>query len=209
MNAAVIFDCEFLTSEGAQRRFWCGPDDPDPYVVQIGAVRLSLDAPHDIDDTLRLFIRPKDRQDRNLTIDPFFTKLTGIAKETVAREGVALASAIAALDDFSQGAQIWSWGKDEFNLMAISCYVEGIEPSIPISRFSNACHLLLQGGMPLEDLQRTRSSGLADYFAVEHPPMRGHDALDDALSVAYALQHLLRTEKLTTQDFLAADRADR
>nr|WP_275078093.1 hypothetical protein [Pseudovibrio sp. W64] len=40
MKTAVVFDCEFLTSEGAQRRFWCAPFDPDPVIAQIGAVKL-------------------------------------------------------------------------------------------------------------------------------------------------------------------------
>jgi hypothetical protein len=40
-----------------------------------------------------------------------------------------------------------------------------------------------------------------DYYGVERPPLRGHDALDDALSIAYTLQHLLRIGALSPQDF--------
>jgi len=36
---------------------------------------------------------------------------------------------------------------------------------------------------------------------VEHPPLRGHDALDDALSVTYAIQHLLKAGKLAPDVF--------
>jgi len=42
MPTAIIYDCEFLVSDGAQQRFWCGPTDPDPVIAQIGAVRLDL-----------------------------------------------------------------------------------------------------------------------------------------------------------------------
>ncbi|MFK7791543.1 MAG: exonuclease, partial [Devosiaceae bacterium] len=56
--------------------------------------------------------------------------------------------------------------------------------------------LLLAAGMPMEDLARTPSNKLAEYYAVSHPPLRGHDARDDALSVAYTLQHLLREGRL-------------
>ena len=58
---------------------------------------------------------------------------------------------IAALDDldgFSEGASFWSWGKDEFNALVISCYVANISPPIPATRFDNACKLLLRAGMP-------------------------------------------------------------
>ena len=63
----------------------------------------------------------------------------------------------------------------------------------------------------MEDLAKTRSNTLADYYGVEHPPLRGHDALDDALSVAYALHHLLKIGKLRQEararkDFAEADR---
>ncbi len=56
--------------------------------------------------------------------------------------------------------------------------------------------------MPYEDLKVTRSNTLAAYYKIDHPPLRGHDALDDALSVAYTLQHLLQSSKLMPEDFL-------
>ena len=87
-------------------------------------------------------------------------------------------------------------------MMAISCYVAGILVTITASRFDNACKLLLAAGMPLEDLANTRSSGLAEYYGVEHPPLRAHDGLDDALSIAYVLQHLLSNGKLSRKHFL-------
>lgn len=96
---------------------------------------------------------------------------------------------------------MWSWGKDELNMMAISCYIAGISPPIPASRFDNAVKLLLAAGMPVEDLARTPSNRLADYYGVDHPVLKGHDALDDALSVTYTLQYLLRSGKLLPSAF--------
>ena len=86
-------------------------------------------------------------------------------------------------------------------MVAISCYVEGLAPPIPVTRFGNACDLLLAAGMPYDELKTTRSDRLADHFGIEHPPLRGHDGLDDALSVAYVLQHFLRTGALSPADF--------
>ncbi|WP_421905512.1 hypothetical protein [Mameliella sp.] len=46
-----------------------------------------------------------------------------------------------------------------------------------------------------------RSNPLAGYSKLNHPPLRGHDALDDALSVTYVLQHHLQENRLTASDF--------
>ncbi|TIP14415.1 MAG: exonuclease, partial [Mesorhizobium sp.] len=127
--------------------------------------------------------------------------LTGITEETLETEGVGLAEALADIDRFSDGARFWSWGKDELNMVAISCYVAGIPVSIPANRFDNAVKLLLAAGMPIEDLARTPSNKLADYYGVDHAPLRAHDALDDALSLTYTLQHLLKSEKLQADVF--------
>lgn len=151
--------------------------------------------------THKAYVRPIDRFGERYALDPFFTGLTGITEEIVEAEGVALAEALAGVDRFSEGARLWSWGKDELNMVAISCYVAGIEPSIPATRFDNAVKLLIAAGMPIEDLARTPSNKLADYYGVEHPPLQGHDALDDALSLTYTLQHLMTAGMLRPDVF--------
>ncbi|MFT4180570.1 MAG: 3'-5' exonuclease [Rhizobium sp.] len=201
MKTAILFDCEFLCLEGSQRRFWCAAHDPDPVIAQVGGVKLSLEGDFAILDSYKAYVRPIDRFGEQYALDPFFTALTGITEENIKVEGMALQDAIAGLDRFSDGARLWSWGKDELNLMAISCYVAGIPPSIPAHHFDNAVKLLLAAGMPVEDLAKTPSNKLADYYGVQHPPLQGHDALDDALSLSYTLQHLLRAGKLRPEAF--------
>ena len=201
MTQAIVFDCEFAAIEGSQRRFWCGPFDPDPFIVQIGAAKLSLTDDYPILETLRIFIQPVDRSGAAFRIDPFLTQLTGITETDIADKGVPLETALAELDRFSNAADFWSWGKDELNMIAISCFAAGLEAAIPASRFGNACRLLLRAGMSYEDIQKTRSGGLAACFCVDHPRLRNHDALDDAMSVACTLQHLLRQGRLTPEAF--------
>jgi inhibitor of KinA sporulation pathway (predicted exonuclease) len=196
MKTAIIFDCEFLCLEGSQRRFWCAAHDPDPVIAQIGAVKFGLQGDFPIVDTFEAYVRPIDRFGNRYALDPFFKKLTGITEENIEAKGVPLQDALAQVDSFSGGARFWSWGKDELNMVAISCYVAGIPAPIPAHRFDNAVKLLLAAGMPVEDLARTPSNKLADYYSVQHPPLQGHDALDDALSVSYTLQHLMKTGKL-------------
>ncbi len=196
MKTAVIFDCEFLCLEGSQRRFWCAAIDPDPVIAQIGAAKISLEGEFAIRDTFKRYVVPVDRHGQRYALDPFFTQLTGISEGDIDREGVPITEALLALDSFAAGARCWSWGKDELNMVAISCYVAGVPFPIPAQRFDNAVKLLLAAGMPVEDLARTPSNKLVEYYGVEHPPLRGHDALDDALSVTYAVQHLLKAGKL-------------
>ncbi|SDE32675.1 exonuclease [Limimaricola pyoseonensis] len=201
MRHAIIYDCEFLTAEGSPSRHWNGPHDPDPVIAQIGAVRLGLERDFPLLDRLRLHVVPRDRAGHRQPLDPLFTRLTGITETVIDDEGLSLAEALARLDAFSEGLRLWSWGKDEFNMVAISCYVEGLAPPIPVSRFGNAGDLLLKAGVPLAELMTLRSNMMAAHFGVAPPGLRGHDGLDDALSVTYALQHLLREGRLEAAAF--------
>ncbi|AQS64364.1 hypothetical protein AGRHK599_LOCUS3848 [Rhizobium rhizogenes] len=201
MKTAIVFDCEFLCVQGSQNRFWCGAIDPDPVIAQIGAVRIGLEAGFPILETFKAYVTPVDRHGDKYALDPYFVNLTGITEEQIDQQGASLQEALSGLENFSEGAGFWSWGKDELNMLAISCYIAGISPPIPASRFDNAVKLLLAAGMPVEDLARTPSNRLADYYGIDHPVLRGHDALDDALSVAYTLQHLLRCGKLQASAF--------
>lgn len=201
MKSAVIFDCEFLCLEGSKRRFWCAAIDPDPVIAQVGAARIALEGGFEIIETFRAYVTPLDRHGRRYGLDPFFTQLTGITEDDIERAGQPLSEVLAAFDRFAHGARCWSWGKDELNMLAISCYIAGVTPPIPAGRFDNAVKLVLAAGMPVEDIARTPSNRLVEYFGVEHPPLRGHDALDDALSVTYAVQHLLRTGRLAADVF--------
>lgn len=201
MRSAVFYDCEYLTMEGAMKRHWAGPMDPDPIAVQIGAVKLGLEGDFPVLETERIYVTPVDRFGRECALDPYFIDLTGISQETVTSEGISLKSAIDRLAGFSDGACLWSWGKDELYLLGISCYVAGIDPVLPAHRCGNASRLLLNAGMPYEDIQKTNSGRLADYFGIDHPPLNGHDALDDAMSIALTLQHLLRNGRLSPGDF--------
>jgi DNA polymerase III epsilon subunit-like protein len=199
VETAIVIDCEYLTADGAQRRFWCGPQDPDPFVSQIGAVKLGLNDGA-IVDTIKIFVQPIDRFGQDAALDPYFTELTGITQSTIESEGIPLDEALSNLDQFSEGSDFWSWGKDELNI-AVSCYVAGIEPKISARRFDNARKLLQGVGMPHEDIQKTGSGELSAYFGIDAATLRAHDALDDALSVASVFQHLLRAGKLSKDHF--------
>ena len=203
-GTATLLDCEFLAIEGSPSRFWCGPYDPNPVPVQIGAVRLSLSEPFAVEDTLRLHIAARGRRGEALHVDPFLTRLTGIEDATVQEEGMSLSDALARLDAFSMGGPIWSWGRDELNL-ATGCFVEGVSMPISSRRFGNACTLMLAAGMPYADIKRTPSTRLAAYFGLPAPEGRDHDALTDASSLAAAVRHLLSEGRMSPLSVAMAD----
>ncbi|MEP3045433.1 MAG: 3'-5' exonuclease [Roseibium sp.] len=202
----IVFDCEYMTADGAMGRLWTGPVDPDPIVVQIGAVKLSLEGDCQIVDTERIFIRPVDRLGQILELDPYFIDLTGISQAKMDAEGISLLAALQKFKSFAAGEPFWSWGKDELNLLAISCFIAGIPPTIPAHRFGNARSLLFRTGMSQEDIMATNSGQLAAYFGIAEPNKQHHDALDDAMSVAMVLRHFLQSGQLSAQDF---DRSSR
>ena len=195
-DTAIIFDCEFRTAPGAPQRFWCGPNDPDPVVAQIGAVKLAMTRDAAILETWEQVVLPPSRSGESTGLHPFFTKLTGIDGVRMTRDGVPLGDALAGLERFSDGAPFWSWGKDEFNLLALSCYVAGLAPPIPVERFGNAARLFALAGFSDETIHGLRSPGLPAFLGIDAGALRAHDALGDAQAVALSLQHLIRTERL-------------
>jgi len=202
MDSVILFDCEFMTQAGALGRVWFGADDPDPQVVQIGAVKLAVRPKVEIADTLRLHVVPRSRMGGRLALDPYFTELTGVTEEMVDAEGLALHEAWARLAHFAGSARFWAWGKDELYLMAVSGYVVGVAPTIPATRFGNLRQLALRAGMPPADVAATGSGTFGDYFGVGAPGARRHDALDDAMSLALGVQHLLWEDRLCAADLL-------
>ncbi|WP_420413047.1 exonuclease [Roseibium sp.] len=200
-RTATIFDCEYLTADGAMKRYWAGPIDPDPVVAQIGAVNLSLGGDYPVVGSKRIYIGPLDRNGKKQKLDPYFTDLTGISQEEMDQNGVDLAEALCQFDHFSNGGTFWSWGKDELNLLGISCFVAGVAPPIPAHRFGNAKSLMVRAGMSSEDIEMTTSGQLAQRFEIPHDNQRHHDALDDALSITLTLQHFLRGGQLSQSDF--------
>ena len=206
-RTAIIYDCEFATAPGAPQRFWCGPMDPDPVVFQIGAVRLSLDAPFEPMERFEVLVQPLDRTGAAMELHPLNASLTGVTEDRLNKEGVPLAVALDQLGTFAGQDRLWAWGKDEFNMVAISCYVAGIVPPIPASRFGNAPELFLEAGVPLDVIHGLRSNTMLDHFGLSLPDARGHDALGDARMVAEVLRHLMQEGALDPMRLCAPLRA--
>lgn len=201
MSNIVVYDCEYLTREGAMGRLWSHHADPDPIVVQIGAVLLDLANNANIIDEIKIYINPEDRHGARYQLDPYFIDLTGITENDITRDAVDLASALDQLDTFSRGANFWSWGKDELFALGVSCFLRGIPPPICPGRFGNLKRAMHQAGMPEADIKSTSSGEIAEYFGVGSASLSKHDGLDDAISLARAVGHLIRKGHLSAQCF--------
>lgn len=201
MKTAIVWDVEFLTDAGAPQRFWCGPDDPDPVLAQIGAVRLGLEGDVPLLETFEQVVIPRDRHGAVWPLSPLFAKLTGISDARVAEEGAELGPALEALAAFAGDDTIWAWGNDEIFAVGISCYLAGIAPPVPATQFGNAVRLLVKAGVPKDEVVTLRSNTLCAHFGVDDGGAKAHDALGDAQSVAFVLQDFLRQGRLSAKDF--------
>ena len=201
MKSALVWDVEFLTDAGAPQRFWCGPRDPDPVLAQIGAVRLGLEGDFPLLDRFDRIVVPRDRAGAIWPLSPLMTRLTGISDARLAAEGVELEPALRALAGFAGDDTIWAWGNDEIFAVGISCYLAGVAPPLPATQFGNATRLLVKAGVPEAEVITLRSNTLCAHFGVDDAGAQAHDALGDAQSVAYVLQHFLRSGALSAEDF--------
>lgn len=199
----VVYDCEFLTAPGAPQRFWCGPTDPDPLTVQIGAVRLGLAPPFALSDPVSWLVLPVDRDGRRVALDPLVTRLTGIDEAALDAAGLPLAAALEALAEFAGDDTLFAWGKDELLSLAASLFVQGIVSPLPAARFRSAVPLLVAAGEPVAVVEGLRSHTICAHFGLPQPG-RAHDAAGDAQAVASVLQQLLASGRLGALDVAAA-----
>ncbi len=196
----ILFDAEWLATADCMSRMWFGADDPDPIVVQIGAVRLALTGDYDIDDTIDILLQPRDRHGNQVTLDHWFEEFTGLSDARLATDGVPLAEGLQHFADFAGNAPIYAWGKDELMVMGNSAYLAGLPAPIPATQFGHAGHLLIKAGYPVDTINTIRSHNIGNFFDLPKRGGQAHDGLDDAIEVARAIQHLLRCGKLTPAD---------
>lgn len=208
MDSIVLYDCEFLTAPGAPQRFWCGPHDPDPLCIQIGAVRLDLTAPFAVSDPVTWYVQPVDRDGQIVAVDPLVTRLLGITDAMLAEQGLPLLDALNALKKFANDETLYSWGKDDLLTLAASLFVQDLTCPIPAPQFRNATPLLLAAGETAQTICTLRSNTICDHYGLDAPGP-AHDAGADAAGVAVALRHLLKEGRLRPADFTPETRTPR
>jgi DNA polymerase III epsilon subunit-like protein len=192
----VIFDCEWLTDEGSNSRFWCGPHDPDQVLVQIGAVKVAITDSVEIAELFSMLVKPVDRFNAPHPVSAFFTQLTQITPERIQAEGKPVQEVLTQFAEFCGSDMVWAWGKDENVAMALAAFYGGFPPTLPATQFDNMSKIFLKAGMEHDVLVKTRSNQLAAHFGVDPGELTAHDGLDDALSIFHALKFLVDQKKV-------------
>ena len=107
LASITVFDLEYTAWECSMARHWLTPGEFKE-VVQIGAVKLDANS-FDVLAEFDLLVRPRI----NPILSAYFEKLTGLATQTVARQGVDFTTAYEGFLDFVEEGPIASFGRDE------------------------------------------------------------------------------------------------
>lgn len=176
----VVFDLEFTAWEGSMQLGWTRPGEFKE-VVQIGAVKL---APGNLKivDEFEILVAPR----LNPVLSEYFTGLTGITNEEVARRGVDFITGYRAFLEFTGGASLWAHGRDDL-VLAANLRLYGWDRHLPVPAYHNAVLWFLEQGL---DLRGKHACDVAEAAGAEFSG-RTHNALDDACGVAAGIRALV------------------
>lgn len=180
VHRPVIFDLEFTAWEGSLQSGWTRPGEFRE-VVQIGAVKLDPASLKPVDE-FEILILPR----LNPVLSEFFTTLTGISNEEVARRGVDIITGYRAFLDFATGAPLWAHGRDDL-VLAGNLRLCGWDRHFAVANYTNAILWFLEQGVDL------RGKHACDVAAAAGAAFSGreHNALDDARGIAAGIRALV------------------
>ncbi len=178
----VLWDTEYTSWEGAQARDWSGPNEYRE-LVQIGAVRFNTERLTE-EDYLLLFVTPV----RNPLLSQYFIDLTGITQEDVTSRGVPFRDAAATFQSWIAHVPCYAWGDDKSHLDE-NYELNDLPNPHTSEQFFDIREIFKNAGI---DTSKFMSSTITEAFGVKSPH-RGHDALNDARTIAEGLTLLARS----------------
>jgi inhibitor of KinA sporulation pathway (predicted exonuclease) len=175
----TIFDLEYTAWECSLARFWLTPGEFRE-VVQIGAVKLDADS-FALLEEFDVLVRPRI----NSGLSPYFENLTGITNAQLARTGVDFAQAYERFLGFAGDGPIAAFGRDE-RVLEENLRLYGIRDVRPMPLFYD-----LRGWFAVQgiDPRGRHSCDIAPALGLVFAG-RGHNALDDARSLAASMEAL-------------------
>ncbi|HYD18152.1 MAG TPA: 3'-5' exonuclease [Patescibacteria group bacterium] len=186
MSDVIFYDTEFTTWEGAMERDWSGPNEYRE-LVQIGAVRFDRDTLVEKEEFLVL-IKPV----KNPLLSEFFTQLTGITNEHVARDGLAFPDAYDKFLAFTEGDETSCYGWDA-RVMRENLAFNGMPASEAEFDSHNIGPWFFEVGAPYGIIKgKTNSGRLAATLGAPITSIQEHNALHDARSIAAAYRFLIQ-----------------
>lgn len=176
----VVFDTEYTTWEGSNKRGWTGPNEHRE-IVQIGAVLVSRDLSEL--SSFRCLVKPT----KNPKLSQYFVDLTRITQEAVDTGGFTYPDALTHYASWVGGLQMYCWGMD-LEIMAYNAKLVGAPFPFSIAQKRDVRSLFELGGVATVAYV---SSTIPRAFG-EEPPPSAHDALNDARSILQGLQAFRR-----------------
>lgn len=177
MPHITIFDLEYTAWECSMARSWLTPGQFRE-VVQIGAVRLDANS-FAILDEFDVLVRPRF----NAGLSPYFENLTGITNAELQTRGVDFAPAYDRFLAFAGDGPIAAFGRDE-QVLEENLRLYGIADASPLPLFYD-----LRGWFAVQgvDPRGRHSCDIAPALGLTVTG-RGHNALDDAKSLAASME---------------------
>jgi DNA polymerase III alpha subunit (gram-positive type) len=192
----VVYDTEYWAAQGALERCWHGIDDQLPVLIQIGAYKVRLEEGLPLISELVSFITPIGRTGEAITLNKYFSDLTGITQEKIDREGKHPREAIAEFHEFTGNRTMYSYGDDVVDTFLPTCFAIDIKCPFNLHQAKDARHILRKSGVTEAEISTNRSGSIAHHFGVESRKLHEHDAKDDAFSLLEAMRHLVKIGRL-------------
>ncbi len=184
----VVYDLEFTAWEGSLERNWSLPWERWE-VVQIGAVKLSVDNHFALTDEFEVLVKPAV----NPVLSDYFVALTGIGNQRLKDRGIRFPDAVAEFAEFAGDAdELCAFGADA-RVLLDNCAWNGMTWPLPAGAFRDI-------RQELSDLlgidSASAESGRLWKYSGLPPAARPHDALADAKALATTIQNLHRQGRL-------------
>ncbi|MDD3288265.1 MAG: exonuclease domain-containing protein [Alphaproteobacteria bacterium] len=182
----VIFDTEYTTWEGTQKRCWTGPGEYKE-IIQIGAIKVSW-PDGEIVDRILLLIKPQV----NPVLSDYFISLTGISQKIVDEEGIKFSDALVRFLDFCGDIPVVSYGNDS-GILAENILLTKSHPYNFYGKkspsFINIKYWILSAD---PEAVKVNSGKLWEYFGLSmHEKFsQEHSPISDCYSILQALLHL-------------------
>ena len=174
----VVADLEYTAWEGALARGWSAPGEFRE-IVQTGAVRVARALGLVEAAAFSVLVRPT----LNPVLSDYFTDLTGITNDDVARAGVPLPEALNSFAAFADGLPILTHGGDD-RVVVGECAEKSLANPLAACDWRD-----IRPAIETITGQAMMSSDLPARFGLpDHG--RAHDALADSRALVRVLAHL-------------------
>lgn len=160
-------------------RDWSG-DGEFKEIVQIGAIRVETENFAELGN-LSLYVKPV----KNPILSEYFMRLTGITQEEVDGSGIGFPEALRKFSEFAGESKLYSWGGDH-EVLRENADMQGIGFPFMAGKLFDIREIFRKNGV---ETRGYMSSTIPRAFDTEPPPL-GHNALNDARSIAYGLRLL-------------------